>query len=81
MKKYLNKDGTLTKYSFSTGWKEVYISRDEFKDKVVLTKESDSYRVEVFISDTLACYKTFKRVKKARWFARQYGKFDHVKLP
>ena len=81
MKKYINKDGSLSQYSFSTGWKEVYEFRDGSGDKIVITKESDFYRVKGFIDDTLAFWKTFKRVKEARGYARRHGKLDCVKLP
>ncbi len=77
--KILNKDGTLTKYSFSTGWKEVYKTKSG--DKMVITKELNSFCLKFSIGDKLAFCETFKWVGEARNFARRHGKFDHVKLP
>lgn len=81
--KILNKDGTLSKYSFSIGWKEIYKTKSG--DRVVINKESNSlspFRVRFFIGKApRSFYISFERVKEARDFARCHAKFDHVKLP
>jgi hypothetical protein len=79
--KILNKDGTLSQHSFSIGWKEVYKTKWESDDKMVIEKESNSFRVKLFIGDAYAASKTFKTIKEARSYARRCAKFDHVKLP
>ncbi|MFM1755141.1 MAG: hypothetical protein RL621_25 [Bacteroidota bacterium] len=80
--KILNKDGTLSKHSFSIGWKEIYKTKSG--DRVVINKESNSlspFRVRLFIGTSRSFYISFERVKEARDFARRHAKFDHVKLP
>lgn len=80
--KILNKDGTLSKYSFSIGWKEIYKTKSG--DRITINKESDPsspFRVKLFINNPYSFSILFERVKEARDFARRYGKFDHVKLP
>jgi hypothetical protein len=79
--KILNKDGTLSKHSFSIGLKEIYKIKWEGDDKMVIEKESNSFRVKLFIGDVYTASKIFKTIKEARSYARRCAKFDHVKLP
>lgn len=80
MNKYLNKDGTLTKHSFSKGMYELY----GLENKVKLERVSSKFHNPIFVVTSCALpffFRGFDTVKEARKFARRHGKLDCVKLP
>jgi hypothetical protein len=80
--KFLNKDGSLTKHSFACGYMEVYLNKIRSGDRVTISGDPshEFFYVMGFFNNSHV-YKTFKKIKEARKFARQYGKLDFVKLP
>lgn len=80
--KFINKDGTLTTYSFSLGHVETYVnngSENKSASKAIIVRGANRFYVKRFVDGTLISH-GFGRIKEARKFARQYGKLQKILL-
>jgi disulfide oxidoreductase YuzD len=74
--KFINKDGTLTTYSFALGYVETYVNKDsenKSESRAVIVRGVNAFYVKCFVDGTLIS-QGFKRIKDARKTARRYGK-------
>lgn len=78
--KFLNKNGTLTGHAFACGYIEIYRVEDKLKGQIEISNNSGLLWVTGSVKNG-RILKTFKRVKDARKFARQYGKLNKKLTP